>query len=236
MKNNKILGNIFLFLGATIQILLIFFIVKIIISNFRVVLDFKELVILFIIGTMFYSLSSIINIRKVNNKLNKRKNVRKTIIYIFILYLTVLIIALFFKLGMGRFYETDNYLEYIKNNFNLKPLSIIKYYINGFATNSINPSTIFYNLLGNVILFMPVGVFLYILFIRMREFKLYFLIMSMIIILVEVLQLLTTAGFMDIDDYILNIVGSVLSFGIMKNKYVNIILEKYYILGDINEI
>lgn len=232
MKNNKIIENIFWYSGIIIQVSLVFLIGKIIISNFNYTVDFRELIILFLLGTLFYFLSLIMRVRKIKNKLSKRKIVRKTIIYIFILYITVLIIALFFKSGMGRFYETDNYLEYIKNNYNLKPFRIIKYYVNGLLNNSINLNTIIYNLLGNTIIFIPVGVFSYILFDKMKNFKTYFLVMSVIIILVEVLQLLTTTGFMDIDDYILNIIGTVLSFGIMKSEIINRILEKYYILGE----
>lgn len=72
------------------------------------------------------------------------------------------------------------------------------------------------NLLGNVLLFIPLGYFLPRLFSGLRKFWRTLLSTCVIMSLVEILQLLLMVGTCDIDDLILNAFGSALGYGVYK--------------------
>ncbi|QQK08509.1 VanZ family protein [Miniphocaeibacter halophilus] len=224
------IGKIFQLFVTGLIILTLFLIFKIIISDFEYIVDFKKLILIGACSGVFNILSSLCYIRSLKNKSDKFMLVRQNITILFIQYLLILIIAIFLKKGMGLFYDTDDFVLYIKNNYNLKPFAIIKYYILGFNNKVLSFSNMFYNIFGNLIIFMPFGFFIYILFDNMKEFKNYFITMSIIIIFIEIMQVLTMTGFMDIDDYILNITGAIITYLFLNNKTIKNILKKFYII------
>lgn len=73
------------------------------------------------------------------------------------------------------------------------------------------------NLLGNVILFIPLGIFLPKLSLRLQGFWKMLLATAGIILLVESVQVLTLLGRCDIDDLILNLTGAAIGYGIWKH-------------------
>ena len=70
----------------------------------------------------------------------------------------------------------------------------------------------FVNLAGNVIMFVPLGVFLPVIWKRLRSFWWFLLTSASLILLVEVLQYVTGLGSCDIDDLILNLPGTMLGW------------------------
>lgn len=68
------------------------------------------------------------------------------------------------------------------------------------------------NIGGNLVLFVPLGLFLPALWQRQRKYWLFLLTVAGAICLVEVTQLLTLLGSLDIDDLILNTVGATLGY------------------------
>ena len=68
------------------------------------------------------------------------------------------------------------------------------------------------NLFGNVILFIPCGIFLPLLFPKLNCFWRFLLCMFLVISLVELLQLLTGLGSLDVDDLTLNLCGATVGF------------------------
>ncbi len=68
------------------------------------------------------------------------------------------------------------------------------------------------NLLGNVAVFIPFGLFLPLLFQRERGFFLFLITTTLVICLIELAQLLTRRGALDIDDLILNVPGACLGW------------------------
>ena len=68
------------------------------------------------------------------------------------------------------------------------------------------------NLGGNVILFIPIGYFLPRLWPFLRNFFSFLLTCTMAITLVELLQLVTLLGSLDIDDLILNLSGMIVGY------------------------
>ena len=69
------------------------------------------------------------------------------------------------------------------------------------------------NLLGNLVLFAPLGVFLPGLWPRLGKLWKLLLTVAMIIVTVEITQVLTLLGRCDIDDLLLNLSGAAMGYG-----------------------
>lgn len=72
------------------------------------------------------------------------------------------------------------------------------------------------NLVGNTLLFIPLGFFLPKLHERLSSFPRVLLSTAAIITAVEVTQMLTLLGRCDVDDLILNVLGAAIGYGIYK--------------------
>lgn len=97
---------------------------------------------------------------------------------------------------------------------NLQPLDTVKRYL-WVLQHSANPIQRRYalaNILGNVGLFLPLGVFLPMLFQKMQRFWLFLVCVIQGIALVELCQLFTGLGACDIDDGLLNVSGAVMGW------------------------
>lgn len=132
--------------------------------------------------------------------------------FLFVIYSTVLLWLLFDRTpGWGT---ADTYAEVIRGNMNLVPFRTIKNYLTVVKRMDFSP--IFYhcviNLSGNILLFMPIGYFLPRLWPSLRNFFLFLLTCALAITLVELLQLVTLLGSLDIDDLILNLFGMICGY------------------------
>lgn len=87
---------------------------------------------------------------------------------------------------------------------------IIKW-IKLFFTNKI----VFINLIGNILIFVPLGIFL-------KYFKIQlisaFMIIIILVISIESLQYLTKRGIFDIIDIFLNIIGAIIGYILIRNR------------------
>ena len=72
----------------------------------------------------------------------------------------------------------------------------------------------FVNLAGNIVLFVPLGLFLPYFFPKLRRFGRFIGITAAIIASVELLQWVTLLGSADIDDLILNVLGASAGFAV----------------------
>lgn len=123
---------------------------------------------------------------------------------LFGLYLMLMIYFLFFAESMGR---TQAGTEY---HYNLQPfkeiMRFIKYYeIIGFYA-------VFLNLAGNILAFVPFGLFFPFLSRGNRSLWKMTLISFEVSLAVELIQLVTRVGSCDVDDMILNTLGGMLGF------------------------
>ncbi|URM32658.1 VanZ family protein [Cytobacillus firmus] len=132
----------------------------------------------------------------------------------FLIYLLVLTILLFF---MSRGFWSDMPLiEYMKQSSNLVPFKTIEGYLLAMANESMNLIIPIKNLAGNVAAFLPMGIFLPYFIKRLNKLKPFAFAMSVMIVSVEIIQLVTRRGSLDIDDFILNIIGALVGFGLWK--------------------
>lgn len=123
---------------------------------------------------------------------------------LFALYMLVLLYLLFLSRYDSFWSDWEAYWNYSMVNF--KPFSTIFRYLR--AARRI-PQIAATNLLGNLVLFMPMGAFLPLLFARMRTFWRFFLVMLAGLVLVEAVQLALRCGSCDVDDVLLNLAGAV---------------------------
>lgn len=97
---------------------------------------------------------------------------------------------------------------------NLAPFSTIGQYVRLLRTDFAR--TAYVNLVGNTVLFVPLGIFLPWIWRRLRGFFKTLGIVLAAIIAVEALQYLTGLGTCDVDDVILNISGAAIGYGLYK--------------------
>ncbi|MDI6618091.1 MAG: VanZ family protein [Clostridiales bacterium] len=159
------------------------------------------------------------------------KTARISILIMFAFYIIILANALFYN-GMRHFAAVDaiGAARYFKWSINLIPFKTIGKYIRAFISDSINKSIIIENLLGNILIFAPMGVLLPCIFQSLHKFKKFLITMLTILISVEIVQLFTRSGICDIDDVILNLLGAVLFYGLWSTRSVQKVLMKIYVL------
>ncbi len=134
---------------------------------------------------------------------NKEKKTSVFWTALFALYLAVLLYGLFFAEGLRDLFQE----EY---RYNLQPFYEITRYIHYAKT--IGYDRVALNLLGNVMIFMPLGYFVPKMFAPRMKWWQMMLVAMATSTAVEVTQLVTKVGSCDVDDVILNTLGGVLGF------------------------
>ena len=143
--------------------------------------------------------------------MEKIKKIIKPMLWVlFVAYIFVLVYVLFFSRKAQMNYPI---LEYLESFSNFVPLKTISNYIRllpkGYVTLA------WTNVLGNFILFLPMGMMLPCAFERIDRFWKVILFNLTMILCVEILQCLFRVGVIDVDDVILNISGAMLGYGII---------------------
>lgn len=133
-----------------------------------------------------------------------KKTMKRLCWLLFGIYLLALLLLLFHRFPLDG------------PSYNLVPLRTIRAYFTvlgredpaGLALRSYAVT----NFVGNLLAFLPMGLFLPMLFRRQRRFWGFLLTVTALICLVELLQLLTRRGAMDLDDLLLNLPGACLGW------------------------
>ena len=137
---------------------------------------------------------------------------RKLHIALFAGYCTVMLWLLFHRSG---YTAGIPYLQQMK--FNLIPFRTLKLFIRLlFHHRPQLVESAVVNLAGNVLMFIPLGIFLPLVFFKLRKLWQTLACAALIISLVELLQLLTLVGCCDIDDLILNLIGTAAGYVFFK--------------------
>ena len=143
-------------------------------------------------------------------------------IIVFTLFAAYILLALnllfFIRSSMRGFYT---YGEYFRENTNFVPFRTVREFI-GY----IRDRDVYYlemskdNLVGNLLIFMPMGVFLPAVWEKQRRLVIFLLTASAVIIGVEIIQFITMRGACDIDDYILNFCGALIGYTLSRLKII----------------
>lgn len=162
----------------------------------------------------------------------KFKLTKLNMIVWFSLYIIMLLNLTLFDKYFGRsgeiLYLSDKMTiqSYFETNFNIIPFETIDNYFLAIKNNNLLMENFLYNIAGNILAFMPFAFFLPRLFKKVDCFYKFFLLVSLFILLIEVLQMITMSGSFDIDDYILNILGASLFYGIINNTFLRKYIDK----------
>ena len=142
-----------------------------------------------------------------NNGKNGKNAARYVLLALFAVYIAALV---FLLLARTPYDELVSYRSLMK----LVPFETISSQLR-YARYSHNGNLVRYgveNLLGNFVLFLPMGIFLPCIFKKLRRVYKTVPIIMLAVVIVELLQLVTKRGFADIDDLILNTAGAAVGY------------------------
>ena len=140
---------------------------------------------------------------------------RKVCFACFVAYCCLMIWLLF---GRERFAAPMGYWQQVLDNINLHPFQTIDQFV-GFLIHDYSASMkqhAVINLVGNVIMFIPLGFFTATLWKIFRPLWRCLLLGGGIIVCVELTQLFCLVGSCDFDDLMLNVVGIGLGYGLFR--------------------
>lgn len=137
----------------------------------------------------------------------KSKKMIQIVWWVYICLLFVIVVVKF----NGSFEELENRIVMFSSeearNYNLIPLRSIK-----IQLTHINEWWALKNILGNIIPFMPFGFLLPMVYNKINSFFKFFVSSILFILFVEIFQLFTKIGSFDVDDIILNFIGSMCGY------------------------
>ena len=141
----------------------------------------------------------------------------------FIFYCLVLLyIFILDRISHIRPYES---IQDVLLRVNLIPFRTVYEYIDKIINNRINIDTAVTNLIGNVFVFLPMGVFLPCLFHKMRSIKKTVLTVFFVVLGVELLEIVLAMGSFDIDDFIFNLGGAMIGYALVCIPFVRKIVH-----------
>lgn len=212
---------------------IIFYLIGLSILSYYLYLEFAPRVSASEFGTIVLLLSttifSYLGSLFLSKYLKSNKPMQIYLYLIFLMYILVLIKLRLFDSNYGRnglniFNFNHEYIgEYLQNQVNIIPFKTILEYIKRWDHIAI------YNLFGNIIAFAPMGLFLPLLFKKQNKLKTFILTNIAIILTIELFQFLSLSGSFDIDDLILNLIGSLTIYSLFKIKKINHLILKIFI-------
>lgn len=151
--------------------------------------------------------------------MNKRERIQTVFTYcVFICYILLLLkILLLSRISLLELFDSQRTID---RSINLIPFSSIMEYISGGS--DIVKRFSFANVVGNIVIFIPLGVY-FPLFKKDKRVIINLLYIFIISLFVEIIQGLFGIGTSDIDDIILNCLGGCI--GILGYKFLLIILR-----------
>ncbi len=142
--------------------------------------------------------------------MKKRKPV---VILLFVLYSLTMLWLLFGQ--RIEYISSEPYNQQLMNNYNLEPFSTFWLFYDltlNFQNDLSLSAFAFVNLVGNVVMFIPLGIFPPYLCKKLNNFFAYILFIFLLILSIELLQWVTLLGRFDVDDIILNVIGGLIGF------------------------
>lgn len=144
-----------------------------------------------------------------------KKFARPVLWTIFIIYCFVLVYVLFLSRGTR---DGFTFAEYMRRFTNFIPFKTIIEYVQRYIDGYRNLSVL--NLLGNFVLFMPMGVLLPCVIRKLDRFWKVTLTVLGMVVMVEIVQGILRVGSVDIDDVLFNVVGAMIGYGLVRLPFI----------------
>ena len=144
-----------------------------------------------------------------------KKFARPILWTIFLIYCFVLVYVLFLSRGTR---DGFTFAEYMRRFTNFIPFKTIIEYVQRYIDGYRNLSVL--NLLGNFVLFMPMGALLPCVIRKLDRFWKVTLTVLGMVVMVEIVQGILRVGSVDIDDVIFNVVGAMIGYGLIRLPFI----------------
>ena len=157
--------------------------------------------------------------------INKEKIYKKNIKLYMILYIILLIsLTIFINRPDFALFDAKYFKTYVAG-INLIPFKTIIHYFTG----NVNLGVSIYNIVGNLVALMPLSFLLVLLDKRYDSYKKQLKVLFITVLIIEFMQFILAAGRLDIDDFILNVGGSLLFVMIMnRTKLIEKLKNLFY--------
>lgn len=156
-----------------------------------------------------------------------KESIKKLIKILFIIYCFVLFFILFlYGARTGNQFHLAVFSEEHIEMVNIIPFKTIIGFIERMNNSTINTNIVVQNIFANLLMFVPMGMALPVLF-KYKFNKLWKILIFIIcfVFMIEIIQFLTFCGSADIDDVILNTIGCTIGYGIIKINFIRKILK-----------
>lgn len=158
-----------------------------------------------------------------------KKFARPILWTVFIIYCFILVYILFLSRGTR---DGFTFVEYMRRFTNFIPFKTIIEYVQRYMDGYRNLSVL--NLLGNLALFVPMGMALPCLFKKLNRFWKVVLWVLGMVVLVEIAQGVLRVGSIDIDDVIFNVSGAMIGYGIIKIPLISKLLSRLELISSVD--
>lgn len=153
----------------------------------------------------------------------KKETIKKVVATLFALYCVVLLYVLFlhntYRYEFGAIGVNSYFSEEHMSMINIVPFKTIFGYFQRLMNHTINTDIVVRNLFVNLVLFLPMGMAVPVLFEKkINKFWKFLLFIVITTFAIEIIQFLTMRGTADIDDIILNSLGECIGYGIIQIK------------------
>lgn len=151
-----------------------------------------------------------------------RKIIDKLLLPSFLIYFFVLT---FLLLARNNHYP-DSLIERITDVANFVPFRTVTGFIHGVQNGTVTMRMAVKNILGNLAAFLPMGFYLPCFFKRFRSLLRTACGVYLIVLAFETIQIITSLGCFDVDDLILNVIGSMAGYGLYKLFSIHNLLDR----------
>ena len=153
----------------------------------------------------------------------KKETIKKVVATLFVLYCIVLLYVLFlhntYRYEFGAIGVNSYFSEEHMSMINIVPFKTIFGYFQRLMNHTINTDIVVRNLFVNLVLFLPMGMAVPVLFEKkINKFWKFLLFIVITTFAIEIIQFLTMRGTADIDDIILNSLGGCIGYRIIQIK------------------
>ncbi|WP_156289491.1 VanZ family protein [Oceanobacillus salinisoli] len=135
------------------------------------------------------------------------------VIFLFLVYISIVLFANFVSDNTTFILSRHIGNTYKGISHNIVPFTTISTYLVNF--HSYNFNTWFNNIFGNILLFIPMGIFLPILSAKLMRLFSTIVIILLLSCTIEIMQYATQLGVFNVDDIILNTLGGFLGYMIL---------------------
>ncbi len=163
----------------------------------------------------------------------KYKIMKNRICALFLFYVILIVDFTLIDDALGRDifgvlqWNTAEFNRYINESTNLIPFETLKLFLNALKSGALPFWSVFENVFGNFVAFMPLPFFTVCLFKKINKWYTVFAVALISVLLIELLQLLLLTGSSDIDDVILNVSGAMLFYALLRIPSVSRFLTRF---------